>query len=114
MTTREYRDYLQDILEAIQDIADFTKDMSFEAFAGDKKTINAVIRSIEVIGEAAGKIPKTLRNRYPDVPWKKIVGMRNKLIHEYFGIDLEILWKVVTEDVPSLRAPIEKMLHDLL
>lgn len=114
MTTREYRDYLQDILEAIQDIADFTKDMSFEAFAGDKKTINAVIRSIEVIGEAAGKIPKTLRNRYPDVPWKKIVSMRNKLIHEYFGIDLEILWKVVTEDVPSLRAPIEKMLHDLL
>lgn len=110
---RDYRDYLQDILEAIRDIADFTAGMDFDAFARDKKTINAVVRSIEVIGEAAKRIPKSLQDRYASVPWKKMISMRNKLIHEYFGIDLEILWKVVTEEAPSLREPIETMLRSL-
>lgn len=113
MNRRDYRDYLQDILEAIQEIADFIAGMDFETFTKDRKTINAVVRSIEVIGEAATKIPKSLQNRYPNIPWKKMAAMRNKLIHEYFGIDLEILWEVASKDIPSLKSPIGAILANL-
>lgn len=113
MNKRDYRDYLRDMLEAIQDITDFITGMDFETFTKDKKTINAVVRSIEVIGEAATKIPQPLQNRYPHIPWKKMAAMRNKLIHEYFGIDLEILWKVANEDIPSLKSPLEAMAANL-
>jgi len=78
MKKRNYQDYLKDILDSINDIEEFKKD---------KKTINAVVRSIEVMGEATKNIPKSLRNKHKEIPWKKIVGMRDKLIHEYFGIE---------------------------
>lgn len=87
--------------------------MSFKQFTKDKKTINAVVRSVEVIGEAAKKIPKTLRDKYPDIPWKKMAGMRDKMIHEYFGIDVEILWKVAKGDAPSLKFMIQDILNSL-
>jgi len=78
-----------------------------------KKTINAVIRSVEVIGEATKKIPKSTKEKYPNIPWKKMSGMRDKLIHEYFGIDIEILWKVALDNVPSLKPTIYNILKDL-
>ncbi|MEM3426367.1 MAG: DUF86 domain-containing protein [Thermoproteota archaeon] len=87
--------------------------MSFEDFANDKKTINAVIRSIEVIGEAAKKIPMSIRGKYPNIPWRKMSGMRDKMIHEYSGVDIEILWKTIKEDVPPLENTIRKVLEDL-
>jgi uncharacterized protein with HEPN domain len=87
--------------------------MSFEEFRKDRKTINAVVRSIEVIGEASKKIPKTITANYPGVPWKKMAGMRDKLIHEYFGIDLEILWKVAKEDIKSIQPAVRKILREL-
>jgi uncharacterized protein with HEPN domain len=114
MKNRDYRDYAQDILDSINDIKSFTKGMNFSQFTKDRKTINAVIRSVEVTGEAAKKIPKALRDKYPDIPWKKMAGMRDKMIHEYFGIDVEILWKVAKKDLPSLKPIIEKMLNSLL
>jgi uncharacterized protein with HEPN domain len=88
---RDYRDYLEDILAAIDDSAEFTRDISFEAFIQDRKTVNAVVRSLEVLGEAARRIPDHLRAEVPDVPWKYMAGMRNKLIHEYCGVDLRSL-----------------------
>jgi uncharacterized protein with HEPN domain len=113
MIERDYRDYLQDMIDSIGDIENFTAGLDFEAFSQDRKTSNAVTRSVEVIGEAAKKIPDRTRKQYPVIPWKKMAGMRDKLIHEYFGIDLEILWKVAKEDLPPLKAPISKILEDL-
>ncbi|MEM1582071.1 MAG: DUF86 domain-containing protein [Candidatus Bathyarchaeia archaeon] len=113
MRKRDYRDYLQDILDSIKDIEDFTRNMDFEDFARDKKTINAVIRSIEVLGEAAKHIPKSIRDKYPSVPWRKMAGMRDKLIHEYFGVDVKILWKTIKKDVPPLKPLIQNILESL-
>ena len=113
MIRREYRDYVQDILDSIADIDTFIGEMDIESFEKDRKTLNAVVRSIEVIGEAAKNIPVRLRNKYPDIPWKKMAGMRDKLIHEYFGIDNEILWMVAREEIPPLKSLLEKVLSDL-
>lgn len=113
MRRRDYRDYLQDIVDSIKDIEDFTQGMSFEDFSRDKKTINAVIRSLEVIGEATKNVPNSIRERYPSIPWKKMAGMRDKMIHEYFGVDLEILWKTIKKDIPPLKKLIQDVLKDL-
>ncbi|CAD7772133.1 MAG: hypothetical protein KBONHNOK_00494 [Candidatus Methanoperedenaceae archaeon GB50] len=86
---RIHRYYIQDVLSSLQEIEDFTKDMDFETFLKDKKTVNAVIRSLEVMGEAVKRVPDEIRNKYPEIPWKYIAGMRDKLIHEYHGVDLE-------------------------
>lgn len=113
MKKRFYIDYLQDILDSIEEIDAFTSGYNFESFSIDKKTINAVIRSIEVIGEAAKKIPIQIREKHPQIPWKKMAGMRDKLIHEYFGIDLEILWKVSKSELPPLKHQFEQILSEL-
>ncbi|MGA2939031.1 MAG: DUF86 domain-containing protein [Syntrophobacteraceae bacterium] len=110
---RDYRDYLEDILAAIDESAEFTGNISFEVFTQDRKTINAVVRSLEVLGEAARRIPDHLRAEVPDVPWKYMAGMRNKLIHEYFGVDLSIVWTVIKIELPPLRPKIEHLLEKL-
>ncbi len=113
MIKRTYEDYLRDIIDSIDDLASFTKDLNFEAFTKDKKTSNAVIRSIEVIGEASKKIPPSIKNKHPPIPWKKMSGMRDKMVHEYFGVDLEIVWKTVREDIPPLKPLIQEVLDSL-
>lgn len=90
----EWGDYLADILQALAEVEDFTKGMTYSAFARDKKTVNAVIRSLEVMGEAAKRIPDDVRAKHPEIPWKRMAGMRDKLIHEYAGVDLEMVWDV--------------------
>ena len=112
MMRRDFRDYLRDVLESINDVEDFVGSMSFEEFAKDKKTLNAVVRSIEIIGEASKKIPESWKEKHKDLPWRQIAGMRDKLIHAYFGVDVEILWKAVKEDVPRLKGSVKKMLQD--
>ena len=110
---RTILDYLEDISNAILDIRSFVHDMSADAFMADKKTVNAVVRSLEVIGEATGKIPTDIRMRYPDVPWDEIIGMRNRLIHEYFGVDLDIVWQTIQDDLAALETAITPMLNEL-
>jgi len=113
MKNKDYRDYFQDILDSVNEIDAFVKGMTFADFTKDKKTINAVVRSIEVIGEAAKNIPPATRIKYPDIPWKKMAGMRDKLIHEYFGIDLGIIWQTTKTDIPMLKQPIANIIEKL-
>ena len=112
MKKREYLDYVQDIVESINDIESFTKGIDFNDFIKDKKTINAVVRSLEVIGEASKKVPETIRKKYPALPWKQMAKMRDKLIHEYFGVDVEIVWKVVNDEIPPLKPLIQQILGE--
>ena len=113
MKKRVYKDYLCDIIDSMVDMEKFIENMAFEDFTNDRKTINAVIRSIEVIGEATKNIPKSIRNKYHSVPWKKMAGMRDIMIHEYFGVDVEIVWKTVRENILPLKPLIQEILKSL-
>ena len=98
---RDYKIYIIETRENLVDIKKFVKDMNIEDFYKDKKTQNAVIRSFEVIGEAAKNIPKEIYEQYPDVPWKTLAGFRDRLIHAYFDVNLDIVWSAV-QQVDSL------------
>lgn len=106
---RDVTDYLADILNAVKEVEEFTHDMNFEAFEEDRKTINAVIRSLEVLGEATKHIPTSFRNKHPKIPWSKMAGMRDVLIHDYMGVDLMTVWKVARERLSEIRSAIEKL-----
>jgi len=87
-----FLDYLQDILDAIISIKEFLEDVDYESFRNDKKTQYAVIRALEIIGEASKKVPIEVRDNYAVIPWRSITGMRDKLVHDYFGVDTEVVW----------------------
>ncbi|KAF0216754.1 MAG: hypothetical protein FD174_3577 [Geobacteraceae bacterium] len=110
---REVRDYLNDILQSVADIRSFVTGMSYDQFCADRKTLNAVVRSLEIIGEATKKIPADIRTRNPELPWIEIAAMRDKLIHEYFGVDLEIVWETVQNDLAPLEGAIRQVLEDM-
>jgi len=109
---RDYRVLLEDIAEAVQAIGEFTEGMAKDDLAADRKTRDAVIRNLEVIGEAAKKLPDELRDRHADIEWKRIAGLRDILIHDYFGIDLDIIWDVVETEVPKLGERVGQMLAE--
>ena len=110
---REFSDYINDMYDAINKIQIFSKNMNFEEFISDDKTIYAVIRCFEIIGEATKKIPKIVKEKYTTVPWQEISGIRDKLIHEYFGVNLEVVWKTILEDLPELKINIEKIVDEM-
>jgi uncharacterized protein with HEPN domain len=112
-TSREVRDYLTDILESIANIREFTRGLTCSEFTADKKTNLAVIRCLEVIGEATKKIPADLRSQQPSLPWAEISGMRDKLIHDYFGVDLEIVWTTVENDLGLLEQSVVEILRKI-
>ena len=101
MVKRDCRVYVKDILDNMQMAEDFLRKISFEKLSEDRKTTYAVIRCIEIIGEAVKHIPDVTRKIHPEIPWKMMAGMRDKVIHEYFGIALEVVWKTVKEEIPA-------------
>lgn len=111
--TRDHTLFIKDIIDAIEKISEFVAGMEYDEFVQDDKTLSAVVRKVEIIGEATRNIPKEIKATYSDIPWRDIVGMRNKIIHDYFGIDNEIVWQVIKEKLPALRNQIEKVLKDL-
>jgi len=110
---REVGDYIEDIISATGKVMDFVKNISYEEFIQDDKTVFAVVRALEIIGEAAKNIPDDIRKNYPEIPWKDMTGMRDKVIHEYFGVKLSIVWGAVKEEIPPLKPIFEKILRDL-
>jgi len=113
MSKRDMKLYLKDILNAIKAIEGFVEGMDFEAFRQDDKTSSAVIRKFEIIGEAARNIPQDVRKAYPDIPWKEMVGFRDKLIHFYFGIKYEIVWDTIRLRLPELKIKLQRIFEDV-
>lgn len=113
MSERGIKLYLSDIKEAVKRIASYIQDLDFEKFTNDHKTIDAVIRNLSVVGEAVKNIPEEVKSKYSDIAWYEAMGMRNKVVHEYFGVDDTILWKTVKEDIPVFGQQIEKIIQDL-
>ena len=109
--SRIYIDYLRDMLENANRAMQFTEGMNFEIFSKDEKTIYAVIRAIEVIGEATRNIPDKIRTKYPEIPWRDASNMRNKLVHRYFGINLEVIWQTLNEDLPLLADTLQEIIR---
>ncbi len=109
---RTYLDYLVDILTAIDDIEAFTRGLDEPSFTADRKTVYAVTRAIEIIGEAVKRIPDTVQGRHLQVPWRPMARMRDRIIHGYDTVDPAIVWKTVTDDLPPTRARIASALAD--
>lgn len=110
MSKRDCRLYLTDILESGRAIQSYVGNLDFESFRGDRMRCSAVIREFEIIGEAVGKLPAELAARHPDVPWREIKDFRNLLIHEYFGIDLRIVWNAIHQELPVLLIAVADIL----
>lgn len=107
---RTYKLFVEDILEATEKIKRYTRGLTYETFVKNEMVVDAVIRNLEMIGEASRNIPEDVREEYPDIPWRRMIGLRNIVVHEYFGVDLGIVWKIATSNLPETKAKIAAML----
>lgn len=110
---RDYRVYLRDILQAFADAQSFVGEMSYEEFIDDRKTTDAVMRELEIVSEITRQLPKSVRKKYPQIPWSDMAGMKKKLTHFYFGVDMEIIWQTVKVRILELEPLIQDALNDL-
>jgi uncharacterized protein with HEPN domain len=104
---------LGDIVESAEKILEYTKDISFEEFCKENKTIDAVIRNFEIIGEATNLLPDEIKDKYSDIDWHRIRGFRNRIVHDYFGVDLQIIWKITFDQIPGLISGIGNIIQAL-
>ncbi len=105
--------FIKDMLGAIHDILEYTDSYTLEAFHADKKTQAAVVRNLEIIGEAANRLPESIKKSYPEIEWNKIIRSRHILIHEYSEVDYEVVWRIVSVHLPPLEKALETLLMDL-
>ncbi|MBN2148388.1 MAG: DUF86 domain-containing protein [Anaerolineales bacterium] len=110
---RTDNDFLLDIQDALQRILEYTAGMNWETYLRDYKTQDAVVRNLEVIGEATKSLSDSLRSQYPDIPWRDMAGTRDRLMYHYFGVNQEIVWQIIEQDLPGLKSQIEQVIHDL-
>ena len=108
---RVYTDYLRDMLDNAEKALGFVKGIDFEESRSDDKSVYAVIRAVEIIGEAARNIPEEIRSKYPGIPWREVAAMRSKLSHEYFGVNIQVVWKTTQEDLPALIPLLRSIIH---
>ena len=112
MPPRDWKLRLEDILEALERVEGYLAGMDLQAFEDDQRTQDAVIRNFGIIGEAAGHIPESIRSSHAEIPWQQMRALRNLVIHEYFGVNLEILWDTVQKDLPPLKEPLTRILRE--
>ena len=112
MSKRDWRLFISDILESIEKIERYTLGVSYEEFMKDDKLKDAVVRNLEIIGEAANYIPDEIKVKYKDIPWRQIVGLRHRLIHGYFVVDYDIVWNIIIKDIPRLKTAIKRILEE--
>lgn len=110
---KDYKLYLLDIESSCRKIIRYTKQIDHVSFANNQMLIDAVIRNLEIIGEAVNKVPLAIKQETKEIPWKEIVGFRNKVIHEYFEVDIPVIWKTVKDDIPMLDKQVKKVLKEL-
>ena len=108
---RDYKLYLEDILAAIERINSYTRSVDFKTFQNDSQKVDAVLHNLEVIGEAAKNVPMDLRTAYPDIEWRKIAGLRDIIVHEYFGVSVEIVWDIIQNKLPDLHKGVKEILE---
>ena len=114
MSKRDWRLFINDMLECIERIEKYVSGLSYDDFIKDDKTKDAVVRNLEIIGEAANQIPVDIRKRYKDIPWAQIVGLRHRLIHGYFVIDYDIVWNIIDKEIPDLKIRMKKIFKGLM
>ncbi|MFO7752362.1 MAG: DUF86 domain-containing protein [Desulfobacteraceae bacterium] len=100
---------MEDILDALERIFEYVQGMDYDSWSNDRKTMDAVVRNLEIIGEAAANVPENIQEQFDKVPWYQMKGMRNILIHEYFGLDDKVIWKTIQNDLPSLKETLRKL-----
>ena len=101
------------IWEAIEKIERFIIDLKQDTFSQDEKTVDAVVRNLEIIGEASNRLPEELKKRHTDIEWRQITGLRNRIIHEYFGVDQDIIWRIVQQDLPAFKSQLQPIRESL-
>ncbi len=110
MSPRAWKFRIEDISDALDKINLYVEGLTFENWLKDQKTIDAVVRNFEIVGEAAARVPANIQEQIPEIPWYQLKAMRNVLIHEYFGVDNEVIWRTIQNDLPPLRDKIRKIL----